>query len=241
MSNFFVLLAGELQRMKKYKILGASLLVSVIWIGMLHFTDIKDVSSIFPLLILLDATTMSMLIVGVMMFYEKQEGTIKTLLVSPISKTEYILAKTFANIFSNVETLVILYLYAKFFKEININFFALLGAVILIAFFHSLIGFMLTYYSKDFTELLIGMMKYTLIFMLPIIFEQVGMIKNETIRKLFYAIPTKSSMTLLRAPAGGIEVWEIVTSVLYLLVASILLYIAVYRKFDEFAVKESGV
>ena len=241
MNNFFVLLLGEIQRMKKYNILAAGLFVSLLWIGVLHFSGMEDVSKIFPLLIFLDATSMAMLLVGVTMFFEKQEGTIKTLLVSPISKVEYILAKTFANIISNIETLVILYVYAKIFKVININIFGLLGAVVLIAFIHSLIGFLLTYYSKDFTELLMGMMKYAFVFMIPILIEQVGLIKNELIKKLLYIIPTKASMTLLNATAGGIDFWEIALSIFYLTAASILLFWFVLKKFDEFAVKESGV
>lgn len=241
MNNFVVLLNGEIQRMKKYNILGASFLVSLIWIGVLHFTNIKDVSSIFPLLLFIDATSMSMLLVGVNMFFEKQEGTIKTLLVSPISKSEYILSKTVANIISNITTLVILYLYARFFKEIDINVFGLLGAVVLIGFFHSLLGFALTYRSKDFTGLLMGMMKYAFIFMIPVILEQVGIIKNEIITKALYAIPTKGSMTLLQASAGGIKSWEIYLSLGYLVIVSVLLYRYVNKKFDEFAIKESGV
>lgn len=241
MHNFLVLLSGEIQRMKKYNILAASVFVSVIWIGVLHFVEIKDVSKIFPLLIWLDATSMAMLLVGVTIFFEKQEGTIKTLLVSPISKVEFILAKTFANILTTIESLVILYLYAIFFKEINIHVWGLLGATVLIAFFHSLMGFMLTYYSKDFTGLIMGMMKYAFIFMIPVLLEQVGLIKSEAIEKLLYAIPTKASMTLLKATAGGMAPWEIYLSIVYLALTSILLYVFVLKQFDEFALKESGV
>ncbi len=240
-NNMLVLFTGELQRMKRYNIFAASLLISLIWIGVLQFTGIEDVSSIFPLLIFLDATSMAMLMVGVTMFFEKQEGVIKTLLVSPIDKSEYILAKSFANILSNVVTLGVLYGYSKLFKEINVNILGLLAAVILIAFFHSLLGFLLTYYSKDFTGLLTGIMKYSFVFMIPVLLEQVGLIKNETIKKFLYIIPTKSSMTLLNASSIGIEMLEVVLSTLYLVLISALLYYIVYKKFDEFAIRESGV
>lgn len=241
MDNFFVLLMGELNRMKKYHIVTASLFISVIWIGFMHFTEIQDVTKIFPLLIFLDATSMSILLIGISMFFEKQEGTIKTLLVSPISKAEYILAKALANMVLNIETLMILYVYAKLFKEIYINIIGLFGAVVLIALFHSLIGFILTYYAKDFTALLMGMIKYAFIFMVPVFLEQVGMIKWEWTRKALYMIPTKASMTLLKASAGDVKLWEIYLSAFYLVLTSILLYVVVLKKFDAFAVKESGV
>lgn len=241
MNNILYLFAGELQRMKRYNILGASIFLSIIWIGVLHFTEIRDVTIIFPLLIFLDATSMALLMVGVTMFFEKQEGVIKTLLVSPISKTEYIVAKTCSNIFSNLLTLVILYLYALFFKEINVNILGLIGAVILISLFHSFVGFILTYYSKDFTELLIGMIKYSFVFMIPILLEETGLIKNDVIQKLLYLIPTKAALILLNASTGGIQKNIIIYSSIYLIVTSALLYYVVYRKFDEFAIRESGV
>ncbi|OPJ55149.1 fluoroquinolone export ABC transporter permease subunit [Alkalithermobacter paradoxus] len=241
MNNLVVLFNGELERMKRYNILTASFFVSLMWIAVLHFTKINDVSKIFPLLIYLDATSMSILMIGVTMFFEKQEGVIKSLLVSPISKVEYILAKTFANVFSNIITLVILYIYSKLFKEININIVGLIFTVMLIAFLHSLIGFILTYYSKDFTELLVGMIKYSFVCMLPVLLQEVGLIKGEIIEKALYIVPTKASMVLLKASTGGIENIEIILCSLYLIILSISLYVIVLNKFDQFAVKESGV
>ncbi|HLR36298.1 MAG TPA: ABC transporter permease [Tissierellales bacterium] len=240
MNNFTTLLSGELQRMKKYNILVAGIFVALLWIGVLYFTDIDDITNMVPSLIFIDATSMSMLLVGATMFYEKQEGTMKTLLVSPINKTEYILAKVFANISSNVITLILIYVYAKVFKEVRLNFFGLVGGVILTAFFHSLIGFILTYNTKDFTEMLMGMLKYTFIFAIPVLLEQIGLINNEIISKILFIIPTKSSSILLQSTSGGMETWKIWLSLMYLIIASIVLFYIVWKKFDDFAIKESG-
>lgn len=240
MYNFYVLFSGELQRMKRYNILGASLIVSLIWIGILYFTDIENVSGMIPLLLFIDVTSMPMLLIGVTMFYERQEEVIKTLLVSPIDKTQYILAKTFANITSSIITVVLIYTYSKIFKEINLNFLGLIGSVFLIAFFHSLIGFILTYNTKDFTEMLMGMMKYVFIFSIPVLLESVGLITNQTIKKILYIIPTKSSFVLLDSTGGGVEYSEMWISIIYLVIVSIALFYVVWKKFDDFAMKESG-
>lgn len=240
MRNFYVLFSGELQRLKRYNILGASLIVSLIWIGILYFVEIDNITDMVPLLLFIDATSMPMLLIGATMFYERQEEVIKTLLVSPIDKTQYILAKTFANIISSVITVVLIYAYAKLFKEINLSFLGLLGSICLIAFFHSLIGFILTYNTKDFTEMLMGMMKYVFIFTIPIILEWAGLITNKTIKRILYIIPTKSSLVLLNSTGGGIEPQEIWTSIIYLAMVSIALFYGVWKKFDDFAMKESG-
>ncbi|MDQ2084839.1 ABC transporter permease [Herbivorax sp. ANBcel31] len=241
MSNFLILFKGEVERIKKYNILTASFLVSFIWIGILYFMDKNAAEEMFPFFIFLDATSMSMLLVGVTLFFEKQEGTIKSLLVSPVGKIEYILAKVFSNIFINTISLVIVLFYAKVFKDININIIMLFLAVLLISLFHSLLGLILTFYSKDFTNLLIGVMKYAFIFMLPIVFEQIGIIKSDIINNVFYVLPTKASMMLLNASTGGVETLEICVSFGNLIVFSILLYFIVLKKFDQFAIRESGV
>lgn len=240
MNSFLTLLSGELQRMKKYNILTASILVDFLWIGVLYFVKLDDISSLIPILVYIDATAMSMVLVGATLFYEKQEGTIRTLLVSPISKAEYILAKTFANITSNIITLLIIYGYGKIFKEINLSLLGLIGAVILIAFFHSLVGFLLTFNSKDFTEMLMGMMKYTFIFTIPVLLEQVGFIKNEVVDKVLFLVPTKSASILLESSAGGVEPWRTLFALIYLMVASLALYYIVRKRLDDFQVREGG-
>ncbi len=241
MNNFGVLLKGELQRMQKYHILGASFLVSLIWIAVMHFSGIENVDGIFPLLLFVDATTMAMLMVGVTMFFEKQEGTLKTLLVSPINKVEYILAKSMANVTSSLLSLVLLYTYAKIFKDLDVNVLGLFAAVFLIAFFHSLLGFILMYNTRDFTSLLMGIMAYSFVIMIPVLLNEIGVLAGDMADKILMILPTKAASTLLFATTGIGETWAITFSVVYLLTATGVLYKVVTSKFDDFAVKESGV
>ncbi len=241
MSSFAILLAGELQRMMRYHILGAGLVVAIIWLIVLHFTEIFGVATMLPLLLFFDTTSMSILLIGVMLFFEKQEGTIRSLQVAPINRGEQVLAKTGGNILSNVQTLVILYLYAWIFKEIDLSFFALLMAVIIVGLLHSLVGFLLTYRSRGFTELLMGMMVYLFIFMIPVVLEQTGLIQNEIATGILYLAPTKAAFILLNASAGVVETWEVIFSASYLIIASGVLMYFVLKKFNEFAQKESGV
>lgn len=240
MNKFFTLVKGEVLRMKKYNLLAASLFVSAILVGILHFIDIENVTNFVPMLVFMDVTTMVMLLVGVTFIYERDEGTIRTLLVSPISKSEYVLAKIISNIMTSVLSLTIMYVYSKIFKIIEINYFVLLGGVILIAFFHSLIGFLLTYYSKDFTDLLMAIMKLFFVFLLPVILDEFNIITNEIFKKIVYLLPTKASLTLLQATTGGVETWQIWSSLIYLLMGSVILYYLVLKGFDHYALKEGG-
>lgn len=241
MGSFAILLKGELQRMLRYHILGAGFVVAILWLLVLHFTEVIGVATMLPLLLFFDTTSMTIILIGVTLFFEKQEGTIRSLQVSPINRTEQILAKTGSNILSNVITLVILYLYAWLFKEIALSFMVLLAAVIIIGLFHSMVGYLLTYRSKGFTELLMGMFVYFFAFMLPVVFEQIGLIQNEIAKGFLYLIPTKAAFILLNSAGGGMETWEVIFSAFYLLAVSAVLMHFVLKKFNEFALKESGV
>ncbi|MDW7738515.1 MAG: ABC transporter permease [Bacillota bacterium] len=241
MHNLLLLLVGEYKRMLEYKIAAASIVVALIWIGVLYLTEITDITFIFPLLLFIDTTSMAILMVGVTIFFEKQEGSLRAILVAPINKTDYLLTKIISTITASIFTLIILYLYSLLFKEMNLSIFGLLGAVIITALFHALVGIILSYYSKDFTGLLMNMFKYMLIFMLPALLDQVNIIQHELLNKILYLSPTKAAMVLLYAPTGSASSGELIYSLGYLVFGSVILFIFVIKLFDSFAAREGGV
>lgn len=80
MSNFLALAVGEITRMKKYQVLPATVFIALLWMGFLSLVDRTYVQTLFSLLIYVDVTTMAMLLVGVTLFFEKQEGTFRSFL-----------------------------------------------------------------------------------------------------------------------------------------------------------------
>lgn len=240
MNRFISLIKGELIRLKRYNLFAASLFVSAMWVGVLHFLPMEDVTNIIPQLVFVDVTTMAVLLVGVTFIYEREEATIRSILVSPILKSEYILAKAIANIIPSLLSLTIMFLYSKAFKTVNINYFAILGGVIIVAFFHSLVGFLLTYYSKDFTDLTMTIMKIFLIFLLPVILDEFNVITNKIFKKLVYIFPTKPTLMILMGATGSVKPLEIIGSIVYILLGSLILYYLVWRNFEKYALKESG-
>ncbi len=240
MNNYAILYLGELQRLKKYNILSASLFVAALWIGVIYFSEIQDLTTIFPLVVFIDATSMAILLIGATMFFEREEGALKTLFISPINRSEYIWAKISAGISSNLLTLFIIYGYARFFRELDLSFLGLVGAVILISGFHSLVGFLLSFRSKTFTHLLMSMFVYFLALALPVVLDLLGLIESEIIKNLLYLLPTKAAQLLLIGTAGMGETWEIFFSAGYLLVLGGILYVFVVKNFSDFAARESG-
>ncbi len=240
MSKLLVLFQGELLRLKKYNLFAASIFVSVIWVGILHFLNVEDVTTIVPQLIFLDVTTMATLLVGVSFIYERDEDTLRTLMVAPISKSQYLLGKVIANIIPSILSLTIMYIYSKLFKTIEINYFLLLGVVVLVSFFHSLIGILLTYFSKNFTDLVMVIMLLFLVFLLPVILVEFNIITNDIFVKGTYILPTKAALMVIMGTTGIIDTREILISLIYLLASSLALYYLVYKNFDLYALRERG-
>ena len=107
MKSLARLIAGELKRLMKYNILPASLVTVIIWIVLLLFLSEKEAREIAPLLIFVDVAAMSILLLGASHHLEKQEGTIRSMMVMPISPGQILAAKTIASLVLAVESAVI--------------------------------------------------------------------------------------------------------------------------------------
>lgn len=241
MNNLPVLLSGELQRMQRYNILTGSFVVALFWVGALHFLEATAVTSLLAVLLLMDAVTMPILLVGVAMFFERQEGALKSMLVAPISKAEYILAKVLTIALSSVMTLALLYLYVRFYRGVSINVLFLGAVVVIVSAFHSLVGFLATYTSRDFTSLLMRVMVYFFVLGIPILLEQVGLIASPLFSNILYLLPTKAAMELFNGAMDGSNLGQVLYGLGYFATVGLLLYRLALRKFEGFAEKESGV
>ncbi len=240
MNNLAALTRGELVRLKKYNILAAGFLVALIWILVLHLTNTSDIGRLLIVVLFFDVTAMAGIMIGVTIHYEKQESTLKTMLVAPISKDEFILSKILANMTSSLLTLVVLLIYGYWVKNVSLNIPILVGSVILGIFQFSLIGYLLTYRSRDFTGMLMNLMAFNIFMSIPVVLDFVGLIKNDVLSKLMYALPTKALLTLMTAAVNRPETWELVLSLGYLLILTAASFIVIRNQFDSFSAKESG-
>ena len=239
MNKIGVLYRGEILRMWKYGISGASLVTALIWMAVLRFAAAGSMTALFPLLIFVDSTVMSLLLVGVTIIFENQEDSFKSLMVSPISKDEYLISKTLAVVTSSVITLVLLLLYGIFAGNLEINILAIFGAVVLVAFTFAQVGTMMTYYAKDFTDLLMSMFKFAIVFTVPTLLEGLNVLKGDWVRIIQYLNPTKSALVLLSSATEAVDAKDLAISLAYLLVLSGGLY-ALSRKLFERYVARGG-
>lgn len=241
MGNLSVLLVGELQRLRRYKILTGGFIVSLLWVVTLHFFQTAYVASLFTILLFVDIASMPAILVAVGLLYERSEGALRAMLVTPIRHEEYISTKVIATVFSSLITLVVLYGYAHFLRGVAANVLWLIVAVVLGSGFHALLGLSLTYRTKDFTGFLMRYMVYALVAMIPTLLERAGVIPNIVWQSALYLSPVRAVAVLFEAAMGGASLGNVVYSIVFLVVGVGVLYRRALVGFSSFAQGEGGV
>lgn len=240
MPRLAVLYTGELIRMRKYGITGASLAAALLWILILELGGFGGLAAIFPFVLFIDVTLMSLLLAGVTMIFETQENALRSLLVTPVGRDEYLLAKSAAVMTSSLTTLGLLLIYGVGIRDLTVHLPGIVGAVMLGAFVFAQVGMVMTYFSRDFTDLLMGMFVFTLVFALPTLFEYVGIIQVEWVRLLQYLNPTKSVLVLIQAAIVPIAAADTAIAFGYLVILGGALYAVSRQLFAGYAAREGG-
>jgi fluoroquinolone transport system permease protein len=244
MNKLLVLIQGEFQRFTKYHVTTISFLVAAMWFLLLYFIDDQDLfSTLLPFVIVIDSTMMSMIFIGSVMFFEKSESTISTLLVTPVSSKHLILSKTIANTIHSTLSALLIVLVFFFVKQVEIQFVYVLIALVVGISFHSLLGFAFSYHSKDFTSMLVNVMIYFFIFGLPSVLRMLNIFFTADIFEyVFMLSPTEAAMQLIKVAFGAEANFQYLFSMFYMIIGGVLLYIFyVLPKFKSYAIKQSGV
>lgn len=239
MSSLTRLIAGELKRLARYKILPVSLVTAVLWIVLFLFLSAKEASEIAPLLIFVDTAMMSILLLGASHHLEKQEGTIRTMMVLPVPLGRILAAKTVASMVLAVESAVVTSAALFFIHGVTLNYVLLLLFVAIAGAAHAAIGFVFSLRSRDFTSMLGLLMAYVFIFTLPSILFILGAI-DAKYEWLLMISPSHSASNLISsAVSGEFNIAMTIAGCVYLTILTAALFkFAVYPRFRDNAARE---
>lgn len=238
------LIKGELLRLNKYRVTTVSLLVAFVWGLVLYFIDDMDIlEQMLPMIIMIDATMMSVIFIGSIMFFEKSEQTISTLLVTPTSTDEQILSKVIANTIHMLASSLLIILVFYFVKGVTVNFFWMIPILIVCIAFHSLLGYVFSYHSKDFTSMLLGVMMFVIFLSIPSILHQFNILfKGDFWRYALLITPAQASAELIALGFGGAFTVASAISLGWLLLAGILGYVFYIKPaYKAYAVRQGGI
>jgi len=244
MNKFIKLVQGEVIRLYKYKVFQVSIILAIIWFLLLFFIDNDDIFiQLLPMIIIIDTAVMSMIYTGATLFFEKTESTASTLLVTPVSYDALILSKAIAGIIQTLFSTLLVVGVFYFMKSFELNIFILLYMLIFSTLFHTFLGFLATYITKDFTSMLVVSMLYTILFMVPSSLAQINVFFTGDIWHYILLItPTHATAILAEASFGNALNLDFYISGLYLLVGSFLLFKYLVKPyFKAYVLKQGGI
>lgn len=244
MNRMLVLIKGELVRLNKYHVTTISFVVALIWFLLLYFIDDMDLlAQLLPFIIIIDATMMSIMFIGAIMFFEKTEQTFSTMLVTPVTHSELILSKTIANTIHSVLSSFLIILIFHFVKDVEIAWVFIILALIISIAFHSLLGFVFSFHSKDFTGMLVGVIIYFFVFSIPPVLNFFNIIfKGEVWDYILLITPTQASIVLVEAGfKAPIDIKFFISLAVLIIGGNLGYFYYIKPNFKKYAVKQSGV
>lgn len=239
--NLINLIIGEINRSIKYKVLTIGTGVSFIWLVIIFFMrkDSDMINMIVPLLIFTDAVMMSSMLIGASIFFEKQEGSIRSLIISPVTTGQILISKIINTVFTSIISALIVAIGAMIMSDIRINLFTLVIYIIVTVAAHAAIGFSISMVSKDFNSMLINYMVFVFIFVIPPVLLLLNILP-QSYELLLFLSPSQAGNVLLNSTVTGstTEWYKILISIAYLsLIAVALMKFFVYPRFLKDAVR----
>ncbi len=230
MSNLMKLIKGEIMRLLRYKILGVGLLVSVVWAVIVYFSDSAELQSLIPMLTGVDATMMSILLLAAGYFLEKQEGSVKSLLVAPVPAPLVLLSKVIAAVLTGLVSGFIVIAAAYIFHDFRVLLSVYL-AIIIVA--HTAIGYLLTLHSRDFSSLLAYTLLFVFLSFIPTLLFAIKILPA-SFEEAMLVLPTHAAFMMLTSLTAPVRDAVVIIGALYLSALGLVLYPAViFKKFKR--------
>lgn len=235
------LVKHEWIRLIKYNLLIASIVVAFIWVIASVFLSPQELMMFLPTIFLLEASAMTALLIGAEMFYEKKEHTISSMLISPMSSVDYMISKVIAHTLNTLLVFALMIAGFMFTIDLSINVLTLLLGTMVVACFYVGMGLLLSYFSQDFTSLLVNYMIMMMLFLVPSILIMAGLLPESLLEFTRY-IPSEISLRLMSLSLGEVDWNQALIDLVITLLASVVLYrIILIPRFKSFASEHLGV
>ena len=192
-----------------------------------------DWTAILPPLLLGNLIMATFYFMGGLMLLEKGEGTLESLIVTPLRSAEYLLSK--------VLTLTLLSLAESFTIVLvahgpGFDWPLLFVGVALAAVLYCLVGFIVVIRYDSINEYLFPTVIYSTIFVLPIL-DYAGLWGGP----LMYLHPFQAPLVLIESAFYGTEPWMLVYGVAYSMLWIALFFFWSVRVFHHFVLARVGV
>lgn len=234
MNNLKNLLKWEFVLLYRYKLIHITFLSILLYIVSMKITptDFITEGNMLPILLFFDPAVIGIMFVGALVLFEKGENTLQSLVVTPMKIWEYLSSKIISlTILAAISALLFVILATNSF---DFNYFYLFVGIILTSVFLILVGFLMVARLNSINEYLLMMMLSFIGLTLPPLLHINGLYENV----IFYLWPTQASFILFKGVFTGIELWEAIYGIVYLLVWIVICFIIAKKAFYKHIVQK---
>lgn len=206
---------------------------AIAWVVFLSQFSKETLQYFLPPFLLLSMNITTYFFVAGLVLFEKGEGVLEGLVVTPLQTKEYLTSKTATlTLLALVENVLIIVLVYGFAFEL----LPIIAGLVSTAVIYVLIGFVVVARYDSINEYLMPASLFVGILQLPWIgyFE----LWNP---QIFYVFPTQAPLLLLKWGFQSIETWQIVYAVVCSVVWVAIFYVLAHKSFQKFVIKTRGV
>lgn len=218
-----ILIKGELMRLIRYKILHISAAVTLIWVAIAALLSGAEAAEFAPMLIFVDSGTMSVMLLGAMIYFEKQEGTLKTTFITPVKIWQILFAKIFSAVLLGLMSSLLISLTVIIVHGVAVQILLLLLYTVLIVGASCALGFVFIFMSKDFNALLVNYMMFFLVMITLSVLFMLNVLPA-SIADLQLISPLYVAYSLIASTFGDVQIHTVIISILYNIVLSAVLF-----------------
>jgi fluoroquinolone transport system permease protein len=232
-SRFAATLRNDVRLQYRYGFYAAGAFVAAIWIAILSQLPPDGVRAALPAFLFMNGLTTTFFFVAGLVLFEKREGVLAALVVTPLREGEYLAAKlTTLTLLAALEGLVIVLLG----WGTDLHLAPILLGSLIIGVLYTLFGFLVVFRYDSINEFLLPGSLFVTVVQLPVL-GSFGVWDSP----YFWLWPTKGALLLLQAgfsPLGAVEwAYALLSSGLWIAVLVGL----VRRAFRRFVVRAEGV
>ncbi|WP_028975442.1 ABC transporter permease [Spirochaeta cellobiosiphila] len=231
-SSFIPLWKNEWNLALRYGFVSIYIVLSIIYIVIVRHVPTSIRSEVLQLLIFTDPVVLGFYFVGGSVLFEKSEKVLSSLFVSPIPSYSYLLAKAL-----NFSLLSVMVSFVITIGGIGFSFqpLILFLAVGLTSLVFTLWGLIVVSRKENVPEYLL----YSLVYLIPFFIPLLGFFPF-TDAWWLYLFPTQATLLLLKGSFQGISAFDLVYSIVYLLVFICISALWAKRWFDKYVIAQIG-
>ncbi len=210
----------------------ASILTAIITIVILKQIPVNDLGQFIPVFLINSMVVNTFYFIAGMVLFEKAEGTLQALSVTPLSIFEYLGSKaaTLTLLVVAENFAIILLTYGPGFDILPVLVGTLFMSVIFI-----LVGFIAVAKYDSISEFIMPSVLYVMVLQLPLV-DYLGILKSP----VFYVLPMQAPMVLMGSAFGHVEAWQIAYGIIYSLACICIAYLWARRSFKKYVIQSSG-